>query len=138
MRNTCYVNILTHQKYSDAMNVTKILLQENEVHIPNTVQYTNSETVMESITVPGEYTIPLSDSTHIALPSTTVDNQMTVESSYYISNPDDENQVSHMFVYGQPAVQYEVECGSSEEQLDAAEALTAINMLAQASINQGY
>ncbi|XP_063445112.1 uncharacterized protein LOC134725324 isoform X2 [Mytilus trossulus] len=116
----------------------EIPMSQNEVHIPNTVQYTNSETVLESITVPGEYTIPLSDSTHIALPSTTVDNQMTVESSYYISNPDDENQVSHMFVYGQPAVQYEVECGSSEEQLDAAEALTAINMLAQASINQGY
>ncbi|CAC5373227.1 unnamed protein product [Mytilus coruscus] len=116
----------------------EIPMSQNEVHIPNTVQYTNSETVMESITVPGEYTIPLSDSTHIALPSTTVENQMTVESSYYISNPDDENQVSHMFVYEQPAVQYEVECGSSEEQIDAAEALTAINMLAQASINQGF
>ena len=134
--------------------VTTVKHDQSDVHVQNTSQYSNhlenvTETVVESINVPSDYAIPLteghpitlpnsSESHHIALPSTTVENQMTVESTFYIAHPDEDNQVAHMLVYEQPAVQYEVECGESGEQLDAAEALTAINILAQASISQEY
>ena len=113
-------------------------LTSTEVPIPQTVQYTSPQTITGGNVIHTEYTIPLSGSHHIALPSTTVENQMTVEPSFFITNAEDETQVAHMLVYEQPAVQYEVECGSSSEQLDAAEALSAINMLAQASISQGF
>ncbi|XP_033754090.1 uncharacterized protein LOC117337267 [Pecten maximus] len=62
-----------------------------------------------------------------------------VENTYYaIETPsqDDEQQVAHTVVYGYPAVQYEVECSSGADQLNS-EDLSAINLLAQASVCQG-
>ncbi|XP_060076664.1 uncharacterized protein LOC132556298 [Ylistrum balloti] len=60
-----------------------------------------------------------------------------VENTYYTietTSQDDEQQAA--VVYGYPAVQYEVECSSGAEQLNS-EDLSAINLLAQASVCQG-
>lgn len=92
----------------------------------------------------------LSSLPYSASPHTMVDSQIAVSQSvldqdigggYYTittETGEDDQPVMHTLVYNYPAVEYEVECGSSaNEQLDA-EALSAINLLAQASANQGY
>ena len=86
----------------NSIEVFTIKHDQSDVHIQNTSQYSNhlenvTETVVESINVPSDYAIPLteghpitlpysSESLHIALPSTTVGNQMTIESTFYIAH----------------------------------------------------
>lgn len=57
------------------------------------------------------------------------------DNTYYAIQTRDDNDQPQTVVYGYPSVQYEVECSSGVDQLDN-EALSAINLLAQASASQ--